>query len=314
MDVRALECFLAVATEGSISRAAAALHMTQPPLSVRLQSLERELGVTLLTRHGRGVELTAAGRLLAERGRRILADLATTADQVRAVGLGTKGSLTLAIGHTVSPRLLPRFGVAVSDEIDLRLLELADDDAVERVHRREAQAGLLHLPPSGPGGSRHALGAARGLEVAVVTREPLVLVLPAAHPAAGHERVDLTALDDGRVSTTGAGLAAHTRAVWDQVGPAGYDHRHEATSVLHALSLVESGAGVALLPAQVTSLLWPGLVARPARQHTPVVETGALWRADEDSPVLRRFLRAALSTPEPDVLGPHLRRVPGAGG
>ncbi|MDN5917316.1 MAG: LysR family transcriptional regulator [Pseudonocardia sp.] len=313
MDIRALECFLAVASEGSISQAAAALHMTQPPLSVRLQSLERELGVTLLVRHGRGVELTAAGRLLAERGRRILSELSIMIDQVRAVGDGTRGSLTVAVGHTVSPRLLPRLSdnVAVGQEIDLRLIELPDDDVVERVHRREAQAGLLHLPPSGPGRPRHAPGSARGLEVAVVSREPLVVVLPADHPATARERADLAVLDDARVGISpaaGAGFAAHARAAWEVVDRAGLRYRHEATSVLHALSLVEARAGIILLPAQVTTLLWPGLTARPLLQHTPVVETAALWRPDEDSPVLQRFLRAILSTPEPDVLGPPFRR------
>ena len=62
MDLRTLRCFLTVAEEGSITRAASRLHMSQPPLSVRLQALERELDVALLVRHGRGVELTAAGR------------------------------------------------------------------------------------------------------------------------------------------------------------------------------------------------------------------------------------------------------------
>lgn len=313
MDVRALECFLAVAREGSVSRAAVALRMTQPPLSVRLQSLERELGVLLLVRHGRGVELTAAGRLLADRGRRILSELAITVDEVRAVGEGTRGALTVAVGHTVSPRLLPRLGddAALGRDVDLRLLELSDGDVVERVHRREAHAGLLHLPPSAPDRSRHPLGSARGLELAVVSREQMVAVLPAGHPVVAQERADLTLLDGARVGISpdaAEGFAAHARLAWDAVDHTGHRSRYEATSVFHALSLVEAGAGVALLPAQVTALLWPGLVARALLQHTPVLETAVLWRPDEDSPVLRRFLRAALSTPEPDVLGPPFSR------
>ena len=73
--------------------------------------------------------------------------------------------------------------------------------------------------------------------------------------------------------------------------------------------MVEAGAGITLLPAHYTSLIWKGLVAKPLRQHTAVVETAVCWRPDEDSPVLRRFLRTALSTPEPDMLGPEHARV-----
>lgn len=312
MDLRALECFLAVAEEGSISRAAAALHMTQPPLTVRLQALERELGVALLIRHGRGVDPTAAGRLLAERSRRLFAELTATTEMVRAVGSGTRGTLNVAVGHTVSPRLLPHLtdSATLGLDVDLVLSEVSDADVVERVHRRDAHAGLLHLPPAAPGSIRHVHGRARGLEVAVVAREPLVAVLPEGHPAASEERIDLASLRGPRVVLTaaaGEGFTAHARAAWEATATDG-EARREAGSIMHALALVEAGAGVTLLPAQYVALTWKGLVARPLRQHTAVVETAALWRPDEDSPVLRRFLRAALSTPEPDVLGPEYWR------
>jgi DNA-binding transcriptional LysR family regulator len=314
MEVRALECFLAVAEEGSISRAAAALHMSQPPLTVRVQALERELGVELLVRHGRGVDLTAAGRALADRARRLLTDIAVTTDLVRTVGLGTRGRLAIAVGRTVSPRLLPHLtgSAALGGGVELTLTEDTDTEVVERVHHRDANAGLLHLAPGTPGRPRHPHGHACGLEVAVVAREPLVAILPEAHPGAAAERVDLAEIRDSRVvvaDSVGEGFAAHTRAAWAGAGEGEHDLRAvEAGSVMQALALVESGSGVTMLPAQYTSMVWAGLVARPLRQHTPVVETAVCWRPDEDSPVLQRFLRAALSTPEPDVLGPSQAR------
>src|SRR3977135_3542134 len=106
MDLRTMDCFLAVVEEGTITRAAIRLHMSQPPLTVRLKALEAELGVELLSRHGRGVEPTAAGRVFAERARRLLADASSTADAVRSVGHGIAGHLTIAVGSSVAPRLL----------------------------------------------------------------------------------------------------------------------------------------------------------------------------------------------------------------
>ncbi|MFD3503592.1 LysR family transcriptional regulator [Streptomyces sp. NPDC058676] len=315
MDLRALECFLAVADEGSVSRAAASLHMTQPPLTVRLQALERELGVALVVRHGRGVDLTAAGRVLAERARRMFAELNTTTEMVRTVGLGTRGRLGIAVGRTVSPRLLSHLlsSATLGPGVDFVLAEASDSDVVERVHRRDAHAGLLHLEPLEPGSAGRTgsvRGRARGLEIAVVAREPLVAVLSASHPAAATERIDLAEVRDDRVviaQRAGEGFTAHARVAWAGADAAS-GVRHEAGSVMHALALVEAGAGVTLLPAQYTTMMWEGLVTRPLRRHTAVLETAVCWRPDEDSPVMRRFLRAALATPEPDMLGPDHAR------
>jgi DNA-binding transcriptional LysR family regulator len=280
--------------------------MTQPPLTVRLKALERELEVDLLVRHGRGVELTTAGRLLAERTRKILTELRTTSELVRAVGQGTRGRLTVAVGRTVSPRLLPHLtrAVALGQDIDLTLTDTTDTEVIERVHHRDAHAGLLHLPP----GRRPY----RSLEVAVVTREPLVVVLPPNHWAATEDRVDLATINDDHITlsnTVSEGLNAHATQAWTNAGIQS-TARHEAGSITNALALVEAGIGATLLPADHTTTISETLTTRPLKQHTTVVETAVCWRADEDNPVLHRFLRAALSTPEPDVLSPEHARPP----
>ncbi|MEQ3549760.1 LysR family transcriptional regulator [Pseudonocardia nematodicida] len=309
MDVRAMECFVAVADEGSVSRAASVLQMTQPPLTVRLQNLERELGVPLLVRHGRGVDLTAAGRELAERARRVLTELAAATETVRTIGQGTRGRLTVVAGHSTSPGLLARLaaGGDLGPDVDLRLDCAPDRLAVEQVAQHTAHAGLLHLPPSSPGTVRHRLVRARGLEIAVVAREPLVAILSAAAPASRRDRLDLDDAPALRVelgAQAGGALAEHVRAA------AGTATRSvSAGSVVQALAIVEAaGDAYCLLPAEHSRQLPDGLVARRLRQHTGVVETGVCWRPDDDNPVLHRFLRVALSTPEPNVLGPELTR------
>jgi len=106
MDLKTMEYYVAVVEEGSITRAAERLHMSQPPLTVRLKALEAELGVALLARHGRGVEPTPAGRVFADRARRLLRDVQRTAEAARLVGQGVAGTLTVAPGGSVSPSLL----------------------------------------------------------------------------------------------------------------------------------------------------------------------------------------------------------------
>jgi DNA-binding transcriptional LysR family regulator len=311
MDLRTMECFLAVVEEGAITRAAERLHMSQPPLTVRLKTLEAELGVELLHRHGRGVEPTAAGRVFAERARRLLAELDSTAEAVRSVGHGISGHLTIAIGSSVAPSLLANLVGQLSSqapEVSLTITDRHDAAVLDRVGHGEADAGLLHLAPL------EAAARARTLETAVASREPLVAVLREDHPGAAAERADLSVLTSESLiapsRASAPGLHAQLLATWTANG--GEDDRvRETDSTTTTLALVQAGLGMTMMPAALADVAWRGLRTLPLRQHHPAIETAIAWRSDQASPVLRRFLRIALSTPEPDVLGPgHARPLP----
>jgi len=154
-------------------------------------------------------------------------------------------------------------------------------------------------------------GRWRGLETAVAAREPLVAVLPSDHPLASHERADIVTLTADTLVVPAAasapGLHEQLLATW-QVAGGSPEHVRETDSILTALALVEARLGIAIMPAAVSAIVWHGLVARPLLQHRPAVETVIVWRHDAISPVLHRFLRIALSTPEPDVLSPEHSR------
>jgi DNA-binding transcriptional LysR family regulator len=311
MDVRRLRYFVAVSEERSISRAARRLHLAQPPLSAQLHSLERELGVTLFTRHRRGVELTEAGVELAHHARRLLGDIDAVTESVRGVGEGVRGRLRMAFVPALAATILPDLLRRLRDDLPDVTLDLheadrdADDDQVtRRVIARRADAGLVFLSPAGPDEST------RDLEVAVIDRVPMMAYLPDRHPMAAGDRADLAQFADHTLlvpSLTGRGgllESARAACVLAQVTPAA--ERGVAT-VPTTVGLVAAGLGIALLPANTPRL--PGVIVLPLRHHLPPIETAVLWRRDEPpAPVLARFLRLALATPEPDALGPDKAR------
>ena len=97
MNLRQLEYFMAIAEEHQITAAARRLHITQPPLSYELSSLERELGVKLIERGPRSAELTEAGQLLYARAERILSLTSAATREVKSFGQGTSGTLSVGI-------------------------------------------------------------------------------------------------------------------------------------------------------------------------------------------------------------------------
>jgi DNA-binding transcriptional LysR family regulator len=302
MDLRRLRYFIVVAEERSISRAARRLHIAQPPLSAQLHTLERELGVALFTRHRRGVELTEAGAELAHHAHRLLGDVDAVTEAVRGIGQGASGRLALAFVPALATSLLPAMLRRLHDDLPQVVLDLVATDreqVVQRVSTRRVDAGLVYLP--GP--------VEADLEVAVVDRVPLVAFAPIGDPLASDDRCDLTRLTsllvpgmNGRGALADAARAACRLAQVTSVA------ERIVGDVATTVGFVAAGLGVALLPAHTPVL--PGVAVVPLKQHVPPVETAVLWRrGDPQSPVLARFLRLALATPEPDVLGPEKSRT-----
>jgi DNA-binding transcriptional LysR family regulator len=188
MELRRLRYFVAVAEESSFSRAARRLHMAQPPLSSQIKQLEEELGVLLFERSSRGVRTTEAGELLLEEARRIFTLVDSTVSMVRRVGHGEVGRLTLGFVPSSSDELLPpilsNFGEKYPN-VDLFLREMRPDLIVQRLHEGQIDAGFIYLPLDDP-----------SLEVECVSREPLVLALPAKHPLSSGDDVDLASFAD----------------------------------------------------------------------------------------------------------------------
>jgi LysR family nitrogen assimilation transcriptional regulator len=107
MELRSLQYFVRIAELGSITRAAAHLHLAQPALTRHVQRLEEELGVAIFTRANRGVRLTEAGQRLHESALRILRDVERTGDEIRAQEAQPSGRIILGVTPTLCPVLAP---------------------------------------------------------------------------------------------------------------------------------------------------------------------------------------------------------------
>jgi LysR family nitrogen assimilation transcriptional regulator len=107
MELRSLNYFVRIAELGSITRAAAHLHVAQPALTRHVQRLEDELNVALFTRANRGVRLTEAGQKLLDGATRILRDIERTGDEIRAQDAHPSGKIVLGITPTLCPVLVP---------------------------------------------------------------------------------------------------------------------------------------------------------------------------------------------------------------
>lgn len=293
MELRRLRYFVAVAEESSFSRAARRLHMAQPPLSNQIKQLEAEIGVRLFERSSRGVQTTEAGELLLEEARRIFTLVEGTVGMVRRVGHGEVGRLTLGFVPSSSDELLPpilsNFGERYPD-VDLFLREMRPDLIVQRLHEGQIDAGFLYLPLDDP-----------SLEVECVLREPLVLALPAKHPLAPEDKVDLGSVADdpfilpARYRRT-PGLYGQVTGACQRAGFTPNAVQKDVWLMQTIVGLVAGGIGVALVPASVQNLRRKGVVYKTVRGLSPSVELGVVWRSDDKGAVLRSFLNVTRDT------------------
>lgn len=170
MDLRALRYFVFVARFGGFTKAADALHVAQPALSRQIRKLERDLGVQLLVRRTRGVELTRQGALLLERAEQIFHSVDETVADVRNSAQHTVGRVAVALPPATGLMLVARFTRrlrAALPNVTLHLREGVGNALVDYVLGGYADISVVHNPP-----------AIAELEITPLVTERMVLVLP----------------------------------------------------------------------------------------------------------------------------------------
>ncbi len=188
MEIRQLQCFVAVAEELHFGRAAQRLGMAQPPVSRTISRLERQLGIELLRRTSRSVTLTEAGAVLLAEGRVILGAVAAAKRHAQRTAAG-QPSLALAVKASTGGELLAKLLDTYAAEpgavtVDLLLCEARQQQQMLREGR--ADVALLHQP----------FDSTAGLEFEPLFTEGQVAILPASHPLAGRLQLRLADVGD----------------------------------------------------------------------------------------------------------------------
>jgi DNA-binding transcriptional LysR family regulator len=285
MDLRHMRYAVAVADELHFARAAARLHIAQPPLSKQIKDLEDELGVRLFERTNRRVRLTDAGAAFVAEARRTLASAERAADAARRAARGETGRLALGYVSSASYQLLPAIVRAFrkrAPDVTLVLEEMSSGEQTRALAVGTLDLGFVRRPPP----------LEPGLVGTVVRREPIVLALPRDHALAGLKMIRLKDLAREPFVV----FPARPRPSWADVAidlcrRAGFEPHiaQEAVEMASALSLVAAGIGVTLVPASVRTVRRPGVVFRPITP-APTTELVVVRRAGAPSELVARFL------------------------
>jgi DNA-binding transcriptional LysR family regulator len=285
VELRHLRYFVAVAETLHFGRAAERLHIAQPPLSQQIRRLEAELGVRLLHRNSRRVDLSDAGRLFLVEARRTLAHADRAARVAIRAGRGELGRL--AIGYmasaelTVFPRVLPAFRRRYPN-VELALQILAPREQFRRLRAGQLDVGFVRLPARD-----------RMLSIVPIFREPLVAVLPDRHALARAQAVSLRALrDEPFVLFPRPHAPGYYDALMEICRRSGVNPKlvQESEKLQTIMSLVAMGRGVSLMPRCVTDLARKGVVCRPLRPRIPDTELGLVYDPTNRSSLVRAFV------------------------
>jgi DNA-binding transcriptional LysR family regulator len=277
-DLRQLRHFVAVAERLHFGRAAAALHISQPPLSRSIRDLETRVGATLLARTRRRVALTPEGARFLEEAKRLLAQLERAVLDIGSMAAGDGGRLRLGFvslaDYGVLPGLLKAYKTA-RPGVELSLREMLSPDQASALMAGELDFGLL-LPPVLPPAS----GA--DLEHIVVQRERFVAALPARHRLArARGRIAVRELAREAFVMVPRAIAPGLHDIVAALtARAGFAPRvaQEAIQMQTVVSLVSSGLGIALVPASVANLGRRGVAYRELADAHPRLDLWLAWR------------------------------------
>ena len=288
--MRHIRYFLAVAEERHFTRAAAKVGIGQPPLSQQIKDLEAEIGTQLFHRLAHGAELTAAGEAFLEGVKEMpaLAQRATKAAQRAA--RGETGSLRVGFTassafNTVVPSAIRAFRRAYAG-VELTLEEANTTRLVAGLQDGSFDVAFLR-----PGGAE-----SEAFQLRLLSEEPMMVALPARHPAAAQQEVELAILKDDPFLLFPRSIGPTLYdGIMGACREAGFEPKigQLAPQIASIINFVAAELGVSIVPASMSQLQVSGVTYRPIAGQAPTVQLALAYRRGETSAVVRNFIARA---------------------
>jgi DNA-binding transcriptional LysR family regulator len=302
VELRHLRYFVAVAEELHFGRAAERLHMAQPPLSQAIRNLEAELGVELLERTSRRVELTEPGRGLLDDARRLLADLDSALESARRTGRGESAHLTVGSFESTS-LVVPAIARAFRErepDVGLTLKHMTAGDLGQALRRGEIDIAIAYELEQ-PAGS---IPWENGFQDRRLVSFPVVAALPPRHRLAGRDSLSIAELaDEPWLHIPRALSPEHHDTLMAFCRRHGFEPRvvAEGTTMRALLELVAAGVGVMIAPGHARQLQPDGVAYVPIPGDESFISM--FWRESDQSPAARTFREVAASMPSEELVG-----------
>lgn len=295
VELRHLRYFRTVAAELHFGRAAEKLHMAQPPLSHQIRQLETEIGFELFNRTKRSIALTPAGQAFSIEVELIFQQLTQAIEIGRKTSRGELGKISIGFVGSATYNILPSLLHQFCDrypEVQIELHELTTDRQLIWLKSGRIDLGLMRPPIGDP-----------NLCSKIVFQESFVVAVPTTHDLAQLEAIDLVALATVPFILFPRHIAP---GLYDPIislcQAAGFSPQvaQECIQIQTIVSLVSANLGVSILPASIQEIQRHGVVYRPIANLCKLSPTTDLlakisivWRNNDDSPTLNRFLELA---------------------
>jgi DNA-binding transcriptional LysR family regulator len=287
MEIRHLRYFVAVADELSFTRAAAHLHVAQSAVSSQIQDLENEVGVALLERSSRQVELTMAGKTFLEDARQLLQNLEVAVKQARRIGKAGYGVLGVgfigAQSHEWMPSVLRRFRQKYPG-VEVSLSEMVASQQLEALLARKLDVGLIGPIEGKP---------PPGLVYQCIAEEAPVVAVSSDHRFAGVPELELEMVKDEPFVLTSRDNSPNYRAwILRICQEAGFTPNvvHEVDRARTGVQYVAAGFGISIFAEHVSRVPMPGVVFIPLRYSGTKIRFGVAWRRGNTDELVSRFI------------------------
>ncbi|BAY12478.1 LysR family transcriptional regulator [Calothrix sp. NIES-2098] len=291
MELRHLRYFVTLAEELHFGKAAEKLHIAQPPLSQQIRQLEQELGFELFHRTKRNVQLTEAGQVFLVEVQQILQQLQQAIQAGRQTNRGEIGQLVVGFVSTAAYNILPtilKYFRSRVPGVSLELREMTTDRQLEWLREGRMDVGFIRPPVED-----------NTFSWEIIFQESLIVALPETHWLANQSDVSLTSLANEPFILFPRKLAP---GLYDLIislcQKAGFSPfvAQEAIQMQTIVSLVAGEMGVAIAPASLQNLQRTGVVYKNIPEATPKAAIAMIWRTNNNSPTLQKFLETVRET------------------